>query len=182
MKLLASRSRRSLALAVALTAALAGTTAAASSSSGDSAPRHGRECFTQDNVTEATIAKDSFYTGGMSMQPGAALTYRDEIYDKNEKVVGELVGIARVIKKRHHDGHIITQYHESVKLADGTFRAEGYVDRNEFLYGATNRLKAVGTSGKFEGWKGYRQWKLLPPYPPQGLDSRLAVKIVLCNR
>jgi hypothetical protein len=129
------------------------------------------------NLTEQTIRFESVGSGSMAMQVGDGGTFYNNIYDADDTVVGNTVGMVIAVERRP-DGHVLTEYVEVIQLPDGTVRTHGTVDRLAMFGGAPITLEVVGTSGRYEGMRGTRECRLLPPFPPT-TDSRVAVTIVL---
>ncbi|MFD7924283.1 hypothetical protein ACFV3R_34410 [Streptomyces sp. NPDC059740] len=174
------------ALAAAMAVVLASVLFCALAFSGSSAagaPAQ-RRCTVIDDLTEATV--NHRYVGESLTIPvqhvGESLVYYDDLYDPRGKVVGHAVGFVSGIYQRPSDGHLMTQYYETVKLPDGTFSDSGIVDRFAMFDGATAHFDVVGTSGKYLGQKGTRDWRFPPPiqHPPKP-DTRLQVTIRLCH-
>jgi allene oxide cyclase-like protein len=130
------------------------------------------------DLTEQTLRFEAVGTRSPRMQTGDGATFYNEIYDSDDNVVGDTVGLVIALSVQPSDGHMITEYREAINLLDGTLRSSGVVDRDAMLSGTPIRLEVVGTSGKYLGRKGFRECQLLPPYPPTN-DSRVSVKIVL---
>lgn len=142
------------------------------------------DCITIDNLTEETT--NHHYVGESLDVPvqnvGESLIYYDTLYDPRNKVVGHAVGFVSGIYRRSSDGHLMTQYYETVHLPEGSFSDSGINDRADIFDGGTAHFDAIGTSGKFLGRKGTREWALLPPIErPPRKDARTSVKIVLCR-
>lgn len=131
-----------------------------------------------ENLTERTLRFEAVGSRNPMMQVGDAATFYNNIYDADDNVVGDTVGILMAVSRNSSDGHIITEYTEAINLSGGTLRSSGVVDRNAVLNGAVMRFDVVGTSGRFLGMQGVRECQILPPYPPSG-DSRVTVKITL---
>ncbi|MFB7500733.1 hypothetical protein ACFC09_39685 [Streptomyces sp. NPDC056161] len=153
-------------------------------SHGNATAAAGTNCTVRDDLTEATT--DYHYVGGADGIPvhgvGSSLTYYDNIYDAHGAVVGHTVGFVSAIYKRPSDGHLMTQYYESVELGDGTFSASGIVDRYAMFGGAQVNLSIIGTSGSYIGQTGTRQWWFPQPIqnpPPQ--ETRLKLRLTLCR-
>ncbi len=130
-----------------------------------------------ENLTERTLRFEAVGTHDPMMQVGDGVTFYNHIYDADDNVVGETVGIA-MATSRTSDGHIITEYTEAVNLLGGTLRSNGTVDRNAVLNGAVMRFDVVGISGRFLGMQGIRECQIPPPYPPSK-DTGVTVKITL---
>jgi hypothetical protein len=142
------------------------------------------DCLTIDGLTEETT--DYHYVGESLDVPvqnvGESLIYHDTLYDRQNNVVGNAVGFVSAVYRRPSDGHLMTQYYETVHLPDGSFSDSGINDRADIFDGGTAHFDAIGTSGKFLGRKGTREWALLPPIErPPRKDARTSVKIVLCR-
>jgi hypothetical protein len=165
-------------------ASIAITTTAFTTSDTDSDGPAATRCTVIDNLTEQTMAHD--YVGQSQTVPvqnvGESLVYYDNLYDQQNKVVGHAVGFVSGIYKRPSDGHLMTQYYETVELPDGTFSDNGINDRLAVFDGGTAHFDAIGTAGKYLGWKGTREWQFLPPItrPPRP-DARTSVHIELCH-
>lgn len=129
------------------------------------------------DITEQTLRFESVGTRSPRMQTGDGATFYNEIYDSDDNVVGDTVGLVIAVSVQPSDGHILTEYTEAINLPGGTLRSSGVVDRDALLSGTPIRVDVVGTSGKYAGRKGFRECRLLPPYPPTQ-DSRVSVKIV----
>lgn len=132
------------------------------------------------DLTEQTLRFETAGTRSPRMQPGDGATFYNEIYDSDDNVVGDTVGLVIALSVQPSDGHMITEYTEVINLLGGTLRSSGVVDRDALLTGVPIRLEVIGTSGKYLGRKGFRECRLLPPYPPAN-DNRVTVKIVLYN-
>jgi hypothetical protein len=130
-----------------------------------------------ENLTEKTLRFEAVGTHDRMMQVGDGVTFYNNIYDADDNVVGDTVGIS-IATRRDPEGHIITEYTEVINLLGGTLKSNGMVDRNAVLNGGIIRLDVVGTSGRFLGMQGIRECQLLPPYPPKD-DARVTVKITL---
>ena len=130
-----------------------------------------------ENLTEKTLRFEAVGTRNPMMQVGDGATFYNHIYDADDNVVGDTVGIL-MATSRTSDGHIITEYTEAINLLGGTLKSNGTVDRNAVLTGAVMRFDVVGTSGRFLGMQGIRECQILPPYPPSA-DSRVTVKFTL---
>ena len=130
-----------------------------------------------ENLTEKTLRFEAVGTRNPMMQVGDGATFYNHIYDADDNVVGDTVGIL-MATSRTSDGHIITEYTEAINLLGGTLKSNGTVDRNAVLTGAVMRFDVVGTSGSFLGMQGIRECQILPPYPPSA-DSRVTVKFTL---
>ena len=143
-----------------------------------------RQCTTIDDLTEETMQHE--YVGKSLTVPvqnvGESLVYYDNLYNPQNQVVGHAVGFVSAIYRRPSDGHLMTQYYETVQLPQGMFSDSGVVDRYALFSGATAHFTAVGTSGAYLGWTGTRSWYFPPPVlnPPKP-DTRLKVTIVLCH-
>ena len=144
----------------------------------------GKNCSVRD-LSEATT--QYHYVGGADGIPvhgvGSSLIYYDDIYDAHGTVVGHTVGFVSAIYKRPSDGHLMTQYYESVEmLGEGMFSDSGVIDRYAMFGGAPVNLAIIGTSGSLIGKTGTRQWWFPQPIqnpPPQ--DTRLKVRLTLCS-
>lgn len=95
---------------------------------------------------------------------GSAGVYYDDIYDEEGTVVGHTVGYAEAIEKRESDGHIIMTYYESIELPEGMLKATGTIDQTTIFAGEWIHLDLKGTSGKFLGMSGSRDWQAIPPF------------------
>lgn len=144
----------------------------------------GRDCTVLGNLSEATI--HYYYVGGGDGIPvhgvGSSLIYYDDIYNAQGAVIGHTVGFVSATYQRPSDGHLITQYYESVQLADGMFSDSGTVDRFAMFSGDPVNLAIVGTAGAYTGMTGTRQWWFPQPIqnpPPQ--TTRLKVRLTLCR-
>jgi hypothetical protein len=142
------------------------------------------DCTVIDDLTEETT---NFHYVGESLDVpvqnvGESLIYYDTLYDPRNNVVGHAVGFVSAIYRRPSDGHLMTQYYETVHLPDGSFSDSGINDRADIFDGGTAHFSAIGSSGKYLGRKGTREWQLLPPIErPPKKDARTRVKIVLCR-
>ena len=141
-------------------------------------------CTVLDNLTEATV--HYYYVGGGDGIPvhgvGSTLVYYDNIYDAKGTVIGHTVGFVSAIYSRPSDGHLMTQYYESVQLANGMFSDSGIIDRYAMFSGDAVKLNIIGTSGEYTGMTGTREWWFPQPIqnpPPQ--TTRLKVRITLCG-
>jgi hypothetical protein len=130
------------------------------------------------DITEQTIRFESAGSGEMGMQVGDGATFFNNIYDSDDNIVGNTVGLVIAVSKRPSDGHVITEYAEVIKLHDGTLRSSGSVDRIALWTGNPIVLDVVGTSGSYLGKRGVRECRLLPPFPPS-VDSRVSIRITL---
>jgi Allene oxide cyclase barrel like domain len=131
-----------------------------------------------ENLTEKTLRVETVGSHDPIMQVGDGATFYNNIYDADDNVVGDTVGIVIATGRNPSDGHIITEYTEAINLFGGTLKSHGTVDRIAVLSGAVMHLDVVGTSGRFLGMQGIRECQILPPYPPSA-DSRVTVKITL---
>lgn len=173
-----------------LTAAIAviGVAAAVSGvalAQGSSEPsRDGRCLSLGEGVTERTIRYD--YLGSPPsptplQKVGDTVTYYDEIYDTNKKVIGHTLGYVTGVYL-DSPGHLVTEYHETVELPDGRLTTTGFMDRVSMITGGTVHLQAIGRSGKFAGKTGYRDWALKKPIPkPLTNAAFVTVKQTLCG-
>jgi len=131
-----------------------------------------------ENLTEGTLRIEAVGTRDPMMQVGDGGTFYNNIYDADDNVVGDTVGIVMAISRNPSDGHIITEYTEAINLLGGTLKSNGTVDRNAVLNGAVMRFDVVGTSGRFLGMQGIRECQIPPPYPPSK-DTRVTVRFTL---
>jgi len=131
-----------------------------------------------DNLTEQTIRFESVGSGNIAMQVGDGGTFYNNIYDADDNIVGNTVGMVIAVSQRASDQHVLTEYVEVIQLADGMLRTSGTVDRIAMFGGAPIRLDVVGIGGAYVGMTGTRECRLLPPFPPT-VDSRVGVTIVL---
>jgi len=131
-----------------------------------------------ENLTEETLRWESVGTHERGMQLGDGATVYNHIYDADDNVVGDTVAIVIATRINESDGHLITEYTEAINLLGGTLISHGTLDRNTMWNGEVERFDVIGTSGRFLGMKGIREWQLLPPYPPED-DNRVTVKITL---
>lgn len=131
-----------------------------------------------ENLTERTLRVEAVGTHDPMMAVGDGSTFYNNIYDADDNVIGDTVGIVMAISRNPSDGHIITEYTEAINLLGGTLKSKGTVDRNAVLNGAVMRFDVVGTSGRFLGMQGIRECQVPPPYPPSK-DTRVTVKFTL---
>jgi len=131
-----------------------------------------------ENLTEGTLRIEAVGTRDPMMAVGDGGTFYNNIYDADDNVVGDTVGIVMAISRNPSDGHIITEYTEAINLLGGTLKSNGTVDRNAVLNGAVMRFDVVGTSGRFLGMQGIRECQIPPPYPPSK-DTRVTVRFTL---
>lgn len=131
-----------------------------------------------ENLTEKTIRFESVGSGNIAMQVGDGGTFYNDIYDADDNIVGNTVGIVIAVSQDPSDQHVLTEYVEAIQLPEGTLRTSGIVDRIAMFGGAPIVLDVVGTGGAYLGMTGTRECRLLPPYPPT-VDSRVTVTIVL---
>ncbi len=129
-----------------------------------------------ENLTETPVKYFSTSTPPMR-DVGDAAVYYDEIFDAAGKVVGHTVGYAIVHERRESDGHLVVSYDETLRIEGGTLHATGTFDRDVLLNGGKGRLHLVGTSGRFLGRAGIREWWLTAPLP----NETVALRMILCG-
>jgi hypothetical protein len=135
------------------------------------------ELIVLDNLTEQTIRFEAVGSGDPMMQIGDGATFFNNIYDADDNIVGNTVGIVIATMKRP-DGNLVTEYTEVVQVPGGTLRSSALINRSQFFMGSTIQLEVTGMSGRFAGMRGIRECQLQPPYPPRP-DTRVTVKIVM---
>jgi hypothetical protein len=175
-----------------LATALLGCSVAAvsESSAAGAAPGHGGRhgsCVSVRGITEQTVKYDtvgSVTADGTPMQQvGDTAVYTDTIFGPDGSVVGKALGYVTIVAVRPGDGHLLTDYQETVQLPQGTLSDTGRrLDRNGMIGGEWLNFTAHGTTGEFAGKHGYRRWRLLPPLSNPPVPSEKAqVEITLCG-
>ncbi len=149
------------------------------------AAQTGSHCVTAGaGLSEQTM--NYYFTGASATVPvqnvGETLIYHDNIYDADNQVVGHAVGFVSAVYKRPSDGHLMTQYYETVQLPDGSISDSGLNDRYTIFSGGVAHFHAIGTSGRYLGKTGTRDWQLIPPVavPPRP-DQRGRFTYVMCD-
>jgi hypothetical protein len=189
MRLWSARRRTHIALATAL---LGCSVAVVSESSTASAAvglggRH-TSCVNVRGITEQTVKYDTVGSGADGTSPpmqkvGDTAVYTDTIFGQDGSVVGKALGYVTIVAIRPSDGHLLTNYQETVQLPQGTLSDTGrLLDRNGMIGGKWLDFKASGTGGEFAGKHGYRRWRLLPPLSNPPVPTEIAqVEITLCG-
>lgn len=175
-------SRRGTIVLTATTVALTTALAAGSAAADDSG--HGHSCVGVSGLTEQTVKYDFTGPGTAPMrQIGDTAIYTDTIFGPDGSVVGKALGYVTVVAVRPSDGHLLTDYQETVQLPQGTLRDSGRrLDRDGMIAGQWLHFSATGTAGDFAGKSGFRQWRLLPPLSNPPVPSEKAqVVIKLCG-
>jgi hypothetical protein len=129
-----------------------------------------------EDMTEKTVQYS--YIGKHDPLPiqqvGDAITYFDEIYNADGETIGRAVGLVTATHLAPN-GHLMTHYEDAVELPEGTLRSSGAVDRQEMLEGACIKFAVVGTSGKFLGLSGLREWQLILPVTTMTVNLRISL-------
>ncbi|GCB53267.1 hypothetical protein [Streptomyces sp. NL15-2K] len=92
--------------------------------------------------------------------PGTMATYWCDVFDADGKVVGTTVGSMVILYQDPETGHFIEQVSEQISLPDGTIAASGLVDRTEVLQQKWLGYRAEGTSGRYLGMTGSRNFRI----------------------
>jgi Allene oxide cyclase barrel like domain len=93
-------------------------------------------------------------------QPGQTGTFDDELYDAGGNLIGTSHGSFEIRYRRPTDDALPSYYQEDITLADGTIHAEGWADFIDVKTSQWVFYPAVGTSGRYLGKRGYRQWRM----------------------
>ncbi|WUH89336.1 hypothetical protein OG900_03700 [Streptomyces sp. NBC_00433] len=188
MRLWSASRRTNIVLATALlgcSVAVVSESSAASAAVGLNG-RHS-SCVSVRGVLEQTVKYDtvgSDIAGTPPMQKvGDTAVYTDTIFGSDGSVVGKALGYVTIVAIRPSDGHLLTDYHETVQLPQGTLSDSAKrLDRDGMIAGEWLNFSATGTSGDFAGKVGYRRWRLLPPLSNPPVPSEKAqVEITLCG-
>ena len=175
-------SRRSTVVLTTTTLALTTTLVAGSAAADNGEAAH--SCVSVSGLAEQTVKYDFVGPGTAPMQQvGDTALYTDTIFGTDGSVVGKALGYVTVVAIRPSDGHLITDYQETVQLPQGTLRDTGrHLDRTAMIAGQWLHFTATGTSGQFAGKHGFRQWRLMPPLSNPPVPSEKAqVVIKLCG-
>lgn len=112
---------------------------------------------------------------------GDTVTYYDDIFDAEGRVIGHAVGYVTG-DYEPTPGHLITSYKETVQLPQGRLTTTGLMERQKMVVGDTVHLQAEGRSGAFAGKTGYRDWALQKPIQvPLTKDEKVDMSILLCG-
>jgi hypothetical protein len=184
MRLRSPRRRTSLVLALSLFGCSAAAVAVSPTAAGAVGLGHHASCVSVSGVTEQTVKYDTVSTDNPPMrQIGDTAEYTDTIFGPDGSVVGKALGYVTIVAVRPSDGHLLTDYEETVQLPQGIFSDSAKrLDRNGMIAGEWMHFTAQGTQGAFAGKSGYRRWRLLPPLSNPPVPSEKAqVEIRLCG-
>ncbi|MEU9291529.1 hypothetical protein AB0D57_44685 [Streptomyces sp. NPDC048275] len=149
--------RRAL-VAAAVTASVAGVLVGVPASASATGTA-GSGCVVYRNLTEHVLSAtyDDAPPAGYSVGDGGS--WHNELTDRSGKVVADAVGNSRVLFQTGDE--LWTEQDNTDTLANGAVvRSVGVTSVNDLTAGVKQTIEAWGLSGRYEGWRGERSFKL----------------------
>lgn len=181
MRLIFTKGRKTAAAAAAVAActALVVGVQSATAASGQAQPDHSRQCVDM-HLYEVML---HWYANGPvshNLPVGFQSTWFDGMYDWTTRdQLGTSTGALDIMYQRASDGHEMQYLWEQAQFPEGTMALEGPYDRTDVVSFKWVGSPAKGLSGKYAGWTGYWQWRLIVPTTPN-TDPPFEDMIHLC--